>query len=308
MQEQFYWQPPAPTDLPAMLKRMVSAGQDILYKLEERRLQKALYWDGQPILLTVQEEGDVDQPCWLIRAAGQALPADWQERALAYLRHVFCLDFDLPAFYNFCQKFPGLAELAKVFYGQRMILEPTLFEAAISSIIAQQLNLSFCSLLKRQLLLRCGGRWHWEGEDWLLFPEPQRLASLTVEDLRLLKFSRSKAEYVLGIARATAAGELNWRKVEELPEQEAMAYLVSWRGIGRWTAECILLFGQGRADLLPAADIGLRNAVGQLLGLNRQATEQEVREVGETWHPYRSWIVHYLWLSLTENSGKVLHK
>ncbi|AVX21549.1 MAG: DNA-3-methyladenine glycosylase family protein [Bacillota bacterium] len=306
MQHEFYWNPPAPTDLPGMLKRMRSAGQDVLYRLGENGLQKALSWDGRPVLLTVQEEGTVTKPCWHIEVAGPELPPDWQERAIAYLSHVFCLNFDLPAFYQFCRQHLPLAALVERFYGQRMILEPTLYEAAISSIIAQQLNLSFCAQLKRNLLVRCNCQWHWEGVDWLLFPEPQQLVRLTAEDLRLLKFSRSKAEYVLGVAQATATGQLNWSKVETMPEQEAMSYLISWRGIGRWTAECILLFGQGRSDLLPAADIGLRNAVGQLWGLGRQATEAEVREIGEGWRPYRSWVTHYLWLSLTENSGKDL--
>ncbi len=79
-----------------------------------------------------------------------------------------------------------------------------------------------------------------------------------------------------------------------------METLLPLRGIGRWTVECLLLFGMGRPDLLPAADIGLRRAVQRVYGLPERPGEEEVRRIGEAWAPWRSYATFYLWDAITE--------
>ncbi|MCK9906659.1 hypothetical protein MXD63_42540, partial [Frankia sp. Cpl3] len=71
--------------------------------------------------------------------------------------------------------------------------------------------------------------------------------------------------------------------------------LTPLRGIGRWTVECLLMFGMGRPDLLPAADIGLRNGIHLVYQLADKPDENAIRRIGESWAPWRSYVSLYLW-------------
>jgi DNA-3-methyladenine glycosylase II len=72
--------------------------------------------------------------------------------------------------------------------------------------------------------------------------------------------------------------------------------LVAIKGIGRWTAEYLLIRALGFRDAIPAADVGLRKAIGLAYGMGRNATEAEVRTIAEKWHGWRGWASFYFWL------------
>ncbi|MCK9909215.1 hypothetical protein MXD81_08745, partial [Microbacteriaceae bacterium K1510] len=84
---------------------------------------------------------------------------------------------------------------------------------------------------------------------------------MEVDQLRPLQFSQRKAEYIIDFARALVNETVELERLHQLSDEEVIAYLTPLRGIGRWTVECLLMFGMGRPDLLPAADIGLRNGI-----------------------------------------------
>jgi DNA-3-methyladenine glycosylase II len=76
-----------------------------------------------------------------------------------------------------------------------------------------------------------------------------------------------------------------------------MAQLLSVRGIGRWSAEVYLLFALGRADVWPAADLGLQVAIGEELKLGSRPGELDTRRLGEAWRPWRSVATCLFWQS-----------
>jgi 3-methyladenine DNA glycosylase/8-oxoguanine DNA glycosylase len=78
--------------------------------------------------------------------------------------------------------------------------------------------------------------------------------------------------------------------------------LTAVRGIGRWSAEVFLIFQLGRLDILPADDVGLRNAASKAYRLESAPTAGELLEMGEKWRPYRSMASWYLWWNL-DNKG-----
>jgi len=121
---------------------------------------------------------------------------------------------------------------------------------------------------------------------------------LDYSQLREQQFSQRKAEYVIDFAREVENGLLDLNALSKMTDEEAMERICKIRGLGRWTAECILLFGLGRQDLLPAKDVGLQRAVTEVWGLPQRISEQELREMAEAWKPWRSWYTYYLWASL----------
>jgi DNA-3-methyladenine glycosylase II len=162
--------------------------------------------------------------------------------------------------------------------------------------MGQQLNLAFTRNLKIRLLRLCGRQLAISGENYQLFPRPEDVVGLDPELLRNNQFSRQKIDYIQGAARAVIEHELDFDQFRRLPPDDAMAKLIGIKGIGRWTAEYLLVRALGVDDVLPAADIGLRTAVGELYEMGRMASEAEVRDRSQDWAPWRGWVAFYLWL------------
>lgn len=178
--------------------------------------------------------------------------------------------------------------------GTPLIRSFSLYSELIKSIIHQQLNLSFANTLLMRFVETYGkqkdGVWH--------YPSPEQIAVLEVSDLRDLQFSGRKAEYVIGLSQSIASGELDLESFRNMSNDEVIAQLVSYRGVGPWTAQGFLMFGLGRPNLFPLADIGLQNALKQVWELDRKPTQDEMITRLPNWEPYLSYAALYLWRSI----------
>jgi DNA-3-methyladenine glycosylase II len=121
------------------------------------------------------------------------------------------------------------------------------------------------------------------------FPTRERVASATEEELTELGFSRRKAEYVLGIARA----DLDFEALRALRDDEVKARLMALRGLGEWSADWFLARHLGRPEAWPAGDLALRKAV---LAFYPEVTD--VRAAGVHFHPFQNLSAHYLLAAL----------
>jgi 3-methyladenine DNA glycosylase/8-oxoguanine DNA glycosylase len=119
-------------------------------------------------------------------------------------------------------------------------------------------------------------------EVWSL--DAGRLAGAAVDDLRGLQFSTAKAAAVVEFARAVAAGRVDLATLARLEDEEVVARLVAFPGIGRWTAEWLLARTLGRARVV-AGDLGVRKAVGAAYLDGRMPSEAEVRAATAHWGP-----------------------
>jgi DNA-3-methyladenine glycosylase II len=117
--------------------------------------------------------------------------------------------------------------------------------------------------------------------------DPATYLTLSEETVRSVGFSAGKYRTVRAIAQAIVDGELDFDRVETLPSDEAMAYLVAHKGIGPWTAEIYLMFCSGNPDIFPAGDLALQKAVGHALGMDHSPTAKELIEIARPWSPHR---------------------
>ena len=124
-------------------------------------------------------------------------------------------------------------------------------------------------------------------------------AFLVLDDatLRACGFSRQKMGYARDLAARVAGGEFDFAQLEAAPDEAAQSALLSLKGIGRWSAEIYLIFALGRADIWPAADLGLQVAAGECLGPGPRLGEAELRRRGEPWRPWRSVAACIFWQS-----------
>ncbi|WP_124726517.1 DNA-3-methyladenine glycosylase family protein [Staphylospora marina] len=275
--------------------RRLKQFEKTMWVRKEDALARAIRGKRGPLLVTVRNAAD---DAGLVAEVSGPV-ADGEEELLKKLvARMFGLDVDLTPFYEKLDDHPVLGPVIRERHGLQIVQDPTVYECLVKTVISQQLNLSFAGTLVRRLVERAGEHLEIGGETFPVFPSPEQVARLQPKDLQALQFNRRKAEYVIDISRMVTDGKLDLEGLRDLPDGEVFERLLPIRGVGRWTVECVLLFGLGRPDLLPAADIGLRNALRKLYGMDAQPDEQTVRRLGEEWAPFRSHATCYLWDSL----------
>ena len=125
-------------------------------------------------------------------------------------------------------------------------------------------------------------------------PTPEEAAG-SWEVLRGCGLSGRKTDYMVGIAEAIVAGELDPEGLAELSDEEVVATLTALKGLGQWSAEMFLMFNLGRTDVFSGGDLGLRNGIRILLELDEVPSDGECVEIARRWRPQRSLACIYLW-------------
>ncbi len=288
---------PTPFSVPRTLSFLRTSSLRTPYHfVGAHRVRRLVRLDGRP---SVVEFGFAPPGARLrARAVG---PVEGPGLASALRRlatSVWSLDDDLRRCYATLRRDPLMTPLLKHCAGLRMIRTPDLYEALLIAIIGQQVSVAAAESIRRRLITALGDRAVREGTTYAGYPPPGRLLRASPADLRAVGLSRQKARYVLEIADRAVAGILAPAAFDGLPDEQAIARLIEIPGVGRWTAEIVLMRGLGRPDVFPAADLGLGLAVQRLLGRRTRPTEDALRALADRWMGWRSYGALYLWRSL----------
>ncbi len=136
------------------------------------------------------------------------------------------------------------------------------------------------------------------GTDDQLWYTPQQMLAATDEELRAAGLSRQKLTYLRDLAEKFASGELTENDFHHLDDEDVIQKASSVKGIGRWTAEMLLIFTLDRPDVLPVDDLGVRRGMQISYGLADLPKPDEMRRIAEAWQPFRSAGTWYMWRSL----------
>ncbi len=211
---------------------------------------------------------------------------------------VWSLDDDLQHCYRIFKDDPVMARLLGHCRGLRMIRTPDPYEALMIAVVNQQVSVAAAESIRRRLYAALGDRLTSDGVTYLGCPPPRRLLTAGTRKLRALGLSRKKARYVREVAARAVTGALDPAVFDDLDDEAAITKLTEIPGVGRWTAEVVLMRGLGRADVFPAGDLGLVVAVQRVLERKDRPTEDELRAIAERWRGWRSYGALYLWRSL----------
>lgn len=170
-----------------------------------------------------------------------------------------------------------------------LTFSPPTFESLARSIVYQQISIRAARSIYLRLLEECSV------EEVL---NAEALAAASPETLRACGLSAQKASYLRDLAKFTVEQRLDFARLPQLSDEEVIAALTVVKGIGVWTAQMFLIFSLQRPDVLPAGDLGIRNAVKKLHGLRELPSPSEVEIRGRKWRPYASVASWYLWRSL----------
>ncbi|MFI5296985.1 MAG: methylated-DNA--[protein]-cysteine S-methyltransferase [Polyangiales bacterium] len=124
------------------------------------------------------------------------------------------------------------------------------------------------------------------------------LAHTPIPALRAVGFSEAKARSLVDLAEKTLHGALDFEALLRAPDRAVIESLTAIRGVGRWTVQMILMFELGRPDVLPTADLGIRNGVKKVYRMRKDPTPAQMILRAEAWRPFRSIGSWYLWRAL----------
>ena len=272
---------------------------EVLYQIKEGSVYKLIKVKESLILCKIGFSNDA------IKVEFPISPLSIHSRKIVaeYIWEWFDLDQDLGEFYQVASQDKVLKKLAHKYYGLRIMCIPDLFEAIVWAIMGQQINLTFAYRLKKRFVELFGESLTFEGETFWLFPSFEKIASINVDDLRKLQFTNRKAEYIIGIAKAMANGELSKELLLQKKDyQQMQKSLMMIRGIGAWTADYVMMKCLHDASSFPVADVGLHNALKNLLGLERKPTIEEIKEYAVDWEGWQAYATFYLWRSLYDKT------
>lgn len=137
------------------------------------------------------------------------------------------------------------------------------------------------------------------------FPDPQQLLTYSDTELRACGFSFRKIMTLQKLALATIEGKLpSYAQAQNMSDQELIDLLTQLPGVGIWTVEMFLIFTLGRLDIMPVHDFGIREGWKICKNLTEQPKPKELKELTQSWSPYRSIGAWFLWRAADQKKPK----
>lgn len=169
-----------------------------------------------------------------------------------------------------------------------LISRGDLFYTLIRSIVGQQISVKAAATVWARLSEKVGKM------------SPVNILSIDFEELRSCGLSQRKTEYIIGIAESWSDYEnCEWEKMND---EDLIEKLIQLRGVGRWTAEMILISSLLRPDVFPIGDLGMIRGIEKIYNLGKEMKKEELYEVSEKWKPWRTVACCYMWRAVDDSS------
>ncbi|MBD1999758.1 DNA-3-methyladenine glycosylase 2 family protein [Leptolyngbya sp. FACHB-541] len=167
-------------------------------------------------------------------------------------------------------------------------LEADLLFSLSKTILHQQLSTKVANVIHGRFLQLYAER----------LPTAMDILNTPDETLRGVGISRSKIIYLKDLAQKILDGLPTMAELAEMEDEAIIQTLTQVKGIGRWSAQMLLIFRLGRLDVLPVDDLGVRAGIRKLYQLDDLPTKKMVELMGQKWKPYGAIASWYLWRSL----------
>lgn len=178
---------------------------------------------------------------------------------------------------------PDLQQVLQTYGYPPMWTRPNTFETLVHIILEQQVSLASALATLNKL------------REYIVTITPERVLSLTDEELRACYFSRQKTSYVRYLAAALLDGRIDLDALEKRSDEEVRTTLQTLKGIGNWTIDIYLIFVLHRTDVFPIGDLAAVNALKQLKKIPKDTSREALLQMTTAWQPYRTIATMLLW-------------
>jgi DNA-3-methyladenine glycosylase II len=260
---------------------------------------------GRPTELAVRQEGSLTEPRLIVTATPSLRTPSERKLVRSAIDRLLGLQIDLCDWYRMAEGHRRLRALADRFRGVKPPRFPTVFEALVNGFACQQLSLVVGLELLNRLAEVCDVRRGTGERVTYAFPTPRDVARIAASRYHAIGFSRQKVHALLTLARGIDRSEIDVERLDLEDDQRALAHLRELRGVGRWTAEYVLLRGLGRLHILPGDDVGAQKSLGRWLGRPDPLDYDGVSRAVERWRPYAGMLYFHLLLDGLSKAGSL---
>ena len=202
------------------------------------------------------------------------------------MTEVQILNAQHPSVQYLCKKDKRLAKLIDMVGEIEYRTQPDCFSRLVRSIINQMLSNKAAHIIGGRVADLCGGT-----------ISPESLLKLDREKLRGTGLSYSKADNILGIAKAATDGSLVFTNFPDMTDEEVMKELTRLHGIGTWSAKMYLIFTLNRMDVLPYEDVAFLQTYAWLYKTKDLQPAPIIKRC-KKWKPYSSIAARYFYYAL----------
>lgn len=196
---------------------------------------------------------------------GPLTPAEREELALL-LERMQGLTRDLTPVVAAFSYYEPLARLLTQLEGMKPPRYPDFWTTLVGVVPYQQVSLEAGQAISNRMIVDIGPRAVYNDTVYYNYPTPDQFLRASDEQTRAWGLSVAKVKTLRSAAEAVLSGAIREDELVGLDDNAAIARLTQLHGIGRWSAQVILLRGLGRLSAFPLGDSGAQRAFKTIFG------------------------------------------
>ncbi|HCT80638.1 MAG TPA: DNA-3-methyladenine glycosylase 2 family protein [Micromonosporaceae bacterium] len=281
-------------------------GTNAIDRWDAGQYSRILDLGDDPLRVLVKQDASKAEPTLNMTVqsrTGIGKQATAQARLL--IQKMLGLKVDLTPFYDMAGSHEPINALATQFAGVRPPRFPSVFEGLVNAIACQQVTLDLGIVLLNRLAEKFGKGFAGDTTTQHAFPAAARLAEASEGAIKEVGFSYQKARSIKELATNVAEQRIDLDSLEHTTSKEATQRLLAIRGVGRWSAEYVLLRALGRLDTFPGDDVGAQNNLQRLFHLSDRPDYEHIRRLTSGWRPYQGVVYFHLLLDRLHAKGVI---
>lgn len=278
------------------LRRRSKNGVDLW---NNERYTRLFFIENQLIKVNVEQKNEKE----ILVSTNKKISPKIKIELIRLLEMMLGLNRNLLNFYRIAEQDPYLTPMVKQFKGLKPPRFPSIFEALVNAISCQQLSLDAGLQIQNRLVQYVGKSMNDADGTFYAFPTPKDVANCSIPELKKLGFSTNKCRTLIELSSRIIADETLFDDLEVKTNNEIVTFLCQFKGIGRWSAEYVLLRGLGRIEMFPGDDVGAAKNLQLLLHLKTKLDYEQISKITKKWYPYAGFIYFHLLLQKLNNKG-----
>lgn len=263
----------------------------------EQLLMKVIFADGQLLAFRLASTGTTDKPrLEYTLFSEQSIEDEIVDAAVDRISFFLGLNDDLRPFYAIAEQDTTFMPVLRDLYGYHQVKFLTPFECACWAVLTQRNPMNMAQRMKQSIIERYGGHISIDGVTYQAFPEAQRMAHLSEDELLSVVRNARKAEYLVAVIKAFNTVDEQFLRDGDYAEVEA--WLHSIRGFGEWSTSFVMLRGLGRMENVPFSEKKFLSAASRLYGHGSDLSRTEIAELATRYGDTQGYWAHYLRVSV----------
>jgi DNA-3-methyladenine glycosylase II len=297
------FRPVAPFRLDLTVWALRRRARNAIDRWDGTTYRRVVVIEGRPTEIAVRQTGSPAEPRLIVTTVPPPRTSSGRQRVRSIVDCLLGSRIDLAEWYRLAGRDPRLRILAERFRGVKPPRFPSVFESLVNAIACQQLSLEVGLELLNRLAAVCGVRRGSATDVQYAFPSPRDVARGRPAQYQAIGFSRQKVRALLTLARAIERRDVDVETLSGKDDSTVCAELLALRGVGRWSAEYVMLRGLGRLHVFPGDDVGAQKSLAQWLGRPVPLDYAGVRTAVAPWRPYAGLVYFHLLLDGLSKAG-----